>query len=306
MRLTVPEPKIKLYKDGFEGHDQLNRAETGTKLSDLVERIDDPLVIALDGAWGSGKSFFLKCWVGEHLKREGNTTQTVYFDAFQHDFLDDPLIALTAEIFDSRAHAPSPISEKVFTKIREAAPRVGRGLLRAGVAVATAGIVQNADELGDAAAKAIGGDLSDTAAEFWRKEDDKRAAMKSFKDGLIALTLPNEDGVPQRKLAIVIDELDRCRPDYALSLLEIIKHFFNVDGVHFVLGVNLSELQNSVRARYGSGVDAAMYLQKFVSIVQRFPLRSWENSAAQKSFYLKTQLDIMELGEAFFARVRMH
>ena len=146
MRLTVPEPNITRYKGGFAQHDQLNRKETGDKLSELVERIDDPLVIALDGAWGSGKTFFLKCWVGEHLQREGNSTQTVYFDAFQNDFLDDPLIALTAEIFDSRFHAPSPVSDKIFTKIREAAPRVGRGLFRAGVAMATAGIVQNADE----------------------------------------------------------------------------------------------------------------------------------------------------------------
>ncbi|WP_333848286.1 P-loop NTPase fold protein, partial [Phaeobacter italicus] len=69
MRLTVPEPKIDLYNDGFADHDQLDRKATGDKLSDLVERIDDPMVIALDGAWGSGKSFFLKCWVGEHLKR---------------------------------------------------------------------------------------------------------------------------------------------------------------------------------------------------------------------------------------------
>lgn len=71
----------------------------------------------------------------------------------------------------------------------------------------------------------------------------------------------------------MIDELDRCRPDYALSLLEIVKHFFNVSGVHFVLGVNLSELQNSVRVRYGSNVDAATYLQKFYSVVLRLPRR---------------------------------
>lgn len=78
MRLTVPETKIELYKDGFKPGDldQLNRKPTGDNLSDLVERIDDPLVIALDGAWGSGKSFFLKCWVGEHLKRKNTNRQS--------------------------------------------------------------------------------------------------------------------------------------------------------------------------------------------------------------------------------------
>ena len=72
-RITVPEPQIDLYNDGFEDGPRSTRpagskAETGKKLSDLVERIDEPLVIALDGAWGSGKSHFLKCWVGEHLE----------------------------------------------------------------------------------------------------------------------------------------------------------------------------------------------------------------------------------------------
>jgi hypothetical protein len=90
------------------------------------------------------------------------------------------------------------------------------------------------------------------------------------------------EGDPTRKLVIVIDELDRCRPDYALQLLEIIKHFFNVPGVHFVLGVNLKELQNSVKARYGAGVDAETYLQKFISLQLNLPNESnrktdWEN-----------------------------
>jgi KAP family P-loop domain len=106
MRLTIPEPKIELYKDGFAEHDKLKRKDTGDRLSDLAERIDDSLVLALDGAWGSGKSHFLKCWVGEHLKRNDCTTQTVYFDALQHDFLDDPLIALTSAISERIERQP--------------------------------------------------------------------------------------------------------------------------------------------------------------------------------------------------------
>lgn len=53
---------------------------------------------------------------------------------------------------------------------------------------------------------------------------------------------------------------------YALSMLEVIKHFFDVPNVHFILGVNLKELANSVRARYGSGSNAEKYIQKFISI----------------------------------------
>ncbi len=282
-RLYIPEPDITLYKDGFEGHDKLGRKETGDKLSELVERIDDPLVIALDGAWGSGKSVFLKCWVGEHLKRNGNTTQTVYFDAFKHDYLDDPLIALTGEILGRKDHPNKPLSERALAQLKETAPQIKRGLLRGGVALATAGVVQHGDELVDGVAKAVGKDLTKATDKFWAEESGRRQAMEAFRDALTELTEPatadqeheNDDiieGDPTRKLIVVVDELDRCRPDYALSLLEIIKHFFAVEGVHFVLGVNLRELQNSVRARYGSDTNAAKYLQKFFSI--EMPLKS--------------------------------
>lgn len=71
-RLTFREPDITLYEGGFAGHDLLERKATGDALSDLVDRIAEPMVIALDAGWESGNIFFLTCWVGEHLKREGN------------------------------------------------------------------------------------------------------------------------------------------------------------------------------------------------------------------------------------------
>ena len=271
MRLTIPEPKIKLYEDGFDEHDKLSRKPTGDKLSELVERIDDPLVIALDGPWGSGKSFFLKCWVGEHLKRAGNTTQTVYFDAFKHDFLDDPLIALTGAIAERFEESGDKTAQKAWDKAKRVAPALGRAIVRAGVSVATAGLVNKADELADAAIETASRELDEAVAEFWKRESGKRAAMESFRKALIELTKPSVSGIPQQKLVVVIDELDRCRPDFALSVLETVKHFFNVDGVHFILGTNLSELENSVRKRYGSSAGAARYLQKFFSISVNIP-----------------------------------
>jgi len=79
-RLMLPEPDIKICDDGFRSqetgklHGQLGRADKA--LSGLVDHTSDPMVIALDGGRGPGQSFFLKCWVGKHLKRE-TATQTV-------------------------------------------------------------------------------------------------------------------------------------------------------------------------------------------------------------------------------------
>jgi hypothetical protein len=264
MSLTVPEPKIDIYEDGFAKHDKLDRVSQGRQLSELVERISEPMVIAVDGAWGSGKSHFLKCWVGEHLKGEHNT-EVVYFDAFEHDFLDDPLIALTG-VIGERLAGDETASQSALQGLKRAAPALGRGLLRMGVSVATAGVVTRADDLVDAAAGSLEQGAQDAIDSFWKKEDGKRAAMKAFREALVELTEPDDGDKPTRRLIVVVDELDRCRPDYALSLLEIIKHFFNVDGVHFVLGCNMEALAGSVRARYGADYDGERYLSKFISV----------------------------------------
>ncbi|MEC8197634.1 MAG: P-loop NTPase fold protein, partial [Pseudomonadota bacterium] len=251
-------------------------------------RIDDPLVIALDGAWGSSKSVFLKCWVGEHLRNHGEHTQTVYFDAFKHDYLDDPLIALTSAISERIERDPESKAAKAWRLAKNAAPLLGKAALRLGTAALVGKAISLTSEedgalndIGDKLAEE-GGDIAKSLNDFWKKEDGKRAAMEAFRSALTQLTAPDVDGSPTQKLVIVIDELDRCRPDYALSVLEIIKHFFDVDGVHFVLGVNLKEVANSVNARHGTGNNAARYLQKFYSIRLQLPKLasdSYTNSA---------------------------
>ena len=266
MRLKIKEPEIEIGEDGFAKHCKLGRAPYGKKLSDLVERIDDPLVIALDGGWGSGKSFFLKCWAGAHKTKNHGSAEVIYFDAFQHDYLDDPLIALTgliAERFKSE--------EGLIASVKNAALKIAPSLARIGLAAATAGVSELTTAAGDAALKAGEKEIAEAAEKYWEKENGRRAAMEEFREALKKLTSPEEEGGTPRKIVIIIDELDRCRPDFALALLEVIKHFFSIDHITFVLGVNLKELQNSVRARYGQGVDAERYLGKFIHLHMSLP-----------------------------------
>ena len=79
------------------------------------------------------------------------------------------------------------------------------------------------------------------------------------------LARPAEDE-KQKALIFIIDELDRCKPLFALALLERIKHFMSVPNVHFVLGIHLRQLEASVRYAYGSEIDAGAYLQKFINL----------------------------------------
>lgn len=271
MRLTLPEPDIEVGKTVFsDSTDWLDRSLFGQSLTDLVDALESPTVIALDGPWGSGKSHFLKLWAGAHKKPFGGKAQIVYFDAFKEDFLDDPLVSLVAAM----GERASSENASHMAKVKRAAWKVAKPVFRLGAAFLTggasegaaAGVQAVAEQLSDEAGNAL-----DAAEAFWHREDGKRAAMQEFIEALRELTRPDAEGKPGSKLVIIVDELDRCRPDYALSLLETIKHFFAVDGVHFVLGVNLRELENSVRARYGAACDAETYLQKFITLRAALP-----------------------------------
>jgi predicted KAP-like P-loop ATPase len=123
MKLYPPDAEVVLYETGFGSDDSFNRKSTGKSLSELVDRIEDPLVIALDGEWGSGKTWFLKRWVGSHKKENNGKAITVYFDAFLHDFMDDPLIALTGVIGEKYSNGRK---RKVWSKVKSAAATLAR------------------------------------------------------------------------------------------------------------------------------------------------------------------------------------
>ena len=250
------EQKIDLYKDGFEDerNDLLQRRKTGKALSSLLNGIEDPLVIALDGQWGSGKTYFLKRWVGQHLK-ENNDQTVLYFDAFSHDYISDPLPALVTAL-EGRT------MNKNIKKLKNAVFNLAKAGTRAGAAVATSGVSEAFGKVGEGITKALGDQAEKSLEEYWKREEGRSIAMEQFRAALESMVLAEKNN----RVIIVVDELDRCRPDYALEVLEVIKHFFSVDNVHFVLGVNLEVLENMISVRYGNEINANAYLQKFIQI----------------------------------------
>ena len=269
MKFLPPEPPIVLYEEGFGSSDVLDRKRVGKALSNLVARIDDPVVIALDGRWGTGKSYFLKRWVGAHkLENDGKAT-TVYFDAFANDYLSDPLPALVSALSDRI----SPSENEKLAKLKAAAFKVMKPLARAGVALATYGASEVVNGAGEALIASVSDDARAGIDRYWEHEEGRRHAIQEFRLAISSLVDAGHKGDEHAgaSLVVVIDELDRCRPDYALELLEVLKHFFDVPGVQFVLGVNMKALENSVVARYGSNIDAEAYLKKFINIVLNLP-----------------------------------
>lgn len=261
LKLFPQDPDVILYETGFET-DTLGRSAISKQLSDLVEKLEDPVVLALDDKWGAGKSYFLKRWVAAHTKENNGTATSVYFDAFENDYLSEPLVSLIAAISD---RIP-PKQEDTVTKLKTVGAKLTKPAFGIALSWLTFGAKQHLDEVGDAIADAVSGEAKDVVGDLWDAESARKDAIQGFKDLLEELT-----GGGQPPLVIVVDELDRCRPDYALSVLEVIKHFFAVPKVHFILGINGEALENSVKARYGADIDAERYLRKFINVSFSLP-----------------------------------
>lgn len=88
-----------------------------------------------------------------------------------------------------------------------------------------------------------------------------------------------------------MDELDRCRPDFAVALLERIKHLFNVNHVVFVLSIDRGQLRESVKALYGSGMDADGYLRRFIDLAFSLPEPEVDNKTFAEHLCRRTSLE---------------
>ena len=281
MRLFPAQPEID-PEAGFDRHDLFGRKEFGDRLTRLVLALEHPAVLLLDAPWGAGKTTFVKMWEGELRKRK---VPVIHFDAFASDYMADPFTALAGEVLDlaldhqSDATKVADFRQKALGVLKVVARHGGRALVKA----ATYGMI---DPGSSEDWKNIEKDMAAAAAELsdkvllerLDKHAEDKATFAGFRDALkeLSVTLApveSDEGRRRPPLIVVIDELDRCRPTFALSLLETVKHFFDVDGVVFLLVTNLQQLEKSVEFAYGAGIDARGYLDKFFHLRAVLPTR---------------------------------
>ena len=254
MRFTPPPLEIG-DKDGFANTDIFEYAEFGERFANLVCNLEQSLTVVLDGPWGSGKSTFIKQWAG--LLRDTGAP-VILFDAFANDHHEDAFTALAGEIV-AVAQDQLGSSNSQTQKLVRSATKVSRAIMplatRIGVRAGTLGLI-SVDDVEDAgeAAKAILKDMGNEAAkaadkavrERVTKARDERLELQGFREqlaemaeGLANKASKNFSDEQRRPLVFIVDELDRCRPPFAVNLLERVKHLFSVPGVVFVLVTNL-------------------------------------------------------------------
>ena len=268
MKLRI-EP-LKVAKDESFEQDVLDRKDFGQSLLNLITKSENELVISIDGQWGDGKSTFVQMWQGMLTDAE---IPNIYIDAFASDYIDNPFLAVASAITTYIDENSTENNEE--HPFLEKAKEVGSRLLPWGTKIAvkavTAGLINGSDiEQLVAVKKDIANDLATTASDFVGKQleahKEDQQLFVAFKEELSNIT----DG---KKLVIVIDELDRCKPTYALGLLEKIKHLFSTKNVYFVLVMHKQELEKSIKCIYGD-IDAYTYLQKFIHVQTTLPRKT--------------------------------
>jgi hypothetical protein len=234
--------------------DVLDRKKYADFLTHYLSSRTDPFVINLNAEWGQGKTFFLTLWKKDVAQKH----PTIFVNAWETDYSDDPLVAFISAFNDQiSALLPAPDLEtkqvKEFEKkavglVKAVAPTILKGL--------TAKLIGNeaVDELVSKISEEI-------ILNAHQKQND---AIKEFQSSFVNLMdLIQENKEISKPMFVFIDELDRCRPSYAIEMLENIKHFFSIDNLVFIVATDTKQLQHSIRALYGLNFDSSAYLRRF-------------------------------------------
>lgn len=263
--------------------DLLKRNKDLVRFYDLILAQEGVSSIAIDGRWGSGKTFFVKQSMllinaknpmsdMDDEKRASivyslpfpkkaedvpeNYDVAVYYDAWENDNDTDPVLSLVYEIIKQLGiNYAFEDNSNVF--------RLAGSVLEALTGRNINGIIENLK--------------SENPLTKIKEEKDLHENIKNFFTELLV-----ERG---NRLVIFIDELDRCKPSYAVQLLERIKHYLCDERITFVFSVNLGELQHTIKHYYGNTFDACRYLDRF------FDMRLSLPPADKTAFYREMGLD---------------
>lgn len=269
--LKLVEPS--LNKKNPWTDDALEREVIAGALTNLFDKETKPLVISLHGDWGTGKTFLLKRW---HQQLENNGQKAIYFNAWEDDFLGDPLIAIFGQL---KRALQGPNWTEIRNSVQEAFMPILTKTAFIAVKKATLGFIELDKK-----------SLSSTAESTFDEYQELHKAKEELKKRLtkMAEKITEDTGQP---LVFIIDELDRCRPTFSIELLERVKHLFDIPNIVFVFGIDRNQLKSSIRAVYGD-IDADGYLRRFFDMDFTLP-------PAKPDKFCQCLVDRHGLGEYF-------
>ncbi|MEU3280572.1 KAP family P-loop NTPase fold protein [Streptomyces antibioticus] len=221
-----------------------------------VERAEPlPLTVGVLGSWGTGKSSLLRLW--EHrLKHQ--QVRTIWFNPWKYDRKVEVWAALLHTIL-AEMETERGSREKALRLAKAATWLSVRAGLGTAASLATGGVVKSGD------VETMLTELAEGDAEQYRQinrfENDFREAVEEF---------VGTDG----RLVVFVDDLDRCTPESAMTVLESLKLFLGESRCVFVLALDLDVLAAVATNKFGDAfkdapaevVSGLAYLDKIVQL----------------------------------------
>lgn len=232
---------------------------------------------AIDGEWGSGKTWILQELEKQLLEGKDNKYLIFHYNAWENDFYDEPLVAILSVMIEKLNEVTSQKSLYEAT-IDELLRQVSDDLL-----TLTSGIVKEITKID------IEQVIKRKKGFFKRIKENTKISSKDINTMLPLKNTLETVRKNLRKLAdkvhviFVIDELDRCLPEYAIKVLERLHHICNEMPVIQILAINKKHLADSIASVFGKQFNnsqnlfeqtnqfAESYLQKFVDSIIPLP-----------------------------------
>lgn len=225
--------------------------------------------IAIDSPWGTGKSVFLEKFENMLMEDYPEKIRVVHYNAWQNDFWKNAFEPFANTIFRHDLFWEELANETLrdtSKHLMDAAKNVGIAFLKAQLSSvvdvaylekAGIGFLDGLKEEMDQSPNSVGKEYRDYTKSIQQLQN----AMGDFL----------KKSLPDGKLVIIIDELDRCRPTFAIDTLEIIKHIMDVQNVVYVFALDVKQLGATIKQIYGADTDATGYLMRFYSYYSRMP-----------------------------------
>ena len=237
------------------------------------------VVLNLDARWGEGKTFMLER-MQKTFAAENKAVVTI--NAWESDYGDDPLPALAGPILrcliekqlGGLEKEETDTKRKTFKQVTaKLAVAAGKSGLKKTLSFAfgddgTNELIAIASDAAEAGTEQL---IEEAAARLLVQDQAATKAISDFKKEIaarLAELKPINEGSPIR-LIVLLDELDRCRPDYAVAMLERVKHLFDIEGLAFVIATDTTQLRASIKGVYGAEFDAQTYLRRFFPLTYR-------------------------------------
>lgn len=269
----------------FSDRDEFQRKSIAENIVKLLNPDTDISPLVIDGDWGTGKTEF-SIKLKNLIIEQDPESKVIYIDAFKGDHAESPLLLIASAI----ARILPEKEKQAFIKKAIPAIRFGmKTVLKAGAGWVLRQETDNmAEEFQDAIKKASNAAIDGTVENILEDHIEAEKNINSLKTCIEELSA-------KQRTVIIIDELDRCKPNFSTSILEVIKHIFDTQNVYFILVTNTKQLRASINHIYGYSLDSQKYLDKFIkytiSLPDTFKNGRYENFKASVIYWLQLAKD---------------